>query len=205
MITIMRREREGWKGGEAREEGRRWKKRKGKERETVNEHLCRVSCVMRLCGAVVKVTAFSQSLTLSPCSTVAQLCDPWCITKPLWASISSNVKWRTLPRVVWAVVRTHRSVPNQRQMLSLSAGDAECFRVLSSPNPAAQGQHNVCGSGCGSGYGADPQDLALLCAPAISSCQHLHLWRAFDRTTEASPASKQSGCTRMSVPPPPRR
>ena len=83
-------------------------------------------------------------------------------------------------------------------MLSLLAGDAECFRVLSSPNPAAQGQHNVCGSGCGSGYGADPQDLALLCAPAISSCQHLHLWGAFDRTTEASPASKQSGCTRMS-------
>ena len=98
-------------------------------------------------------------------------------------------------------MRTHRSVPNQRQMLSLLAGDAECFRVLSSPNPAAQGQHNVCGSG----YGADPQDLALLCAPAISSCQHLHLWGAFDRTTEASPASKQSGCTRVSVPPPPRR
>lgn len=56
--------------------GKKVKKRKGKERETVNEHLCRVSCVMRLCGAGVKVTAFSQSLTLSPCSAVPQLCDP---------------------------------------------------------------------------------------------------------------------------------
>ena len=61
-------------------------------------------------------------------------------------------------------------------VITVSRCRAECFWVLSSPNPAAQGQHNVCGSGCGSGYGADPRDLALLCAPAISSCQRLHLW-----------------------------
>ena len=108
--------------GKEREEERRWKREKGKERGTVNEHLCHVSRVTRLWGAVVKVTAFSQSLTLSPCSTVPQLCDPWRITKPLWASISSNVKWRKLPRVVWAIVRTPKSVPNHWQMVPLSAG-----------------------------------------------------------------------------------
>ena len=54
---------------------------------------------------------------------------------------------------------------------TVSRCHAECFRVPSSPNPALQGQHNVCGSG----YGADPQKVALLCPPAISSCQRLHL------------------------------
>lgn len=42
--------------------GKKVKKGKGKERGTVNEHLCHVSRVTRLWGAVVKVTAFSQSL-----------------------------------------------------------------------------------------------------------------------------------------------
>lgn len=56
----MRRERKsGREGGERG--GRKVKKEKGKKRETVNEHLCRVSCVMRLCGAGLKVSLQPES------------------------------------------------------------------------------------------------------------------------------------------------
>lgn len=63
--------REGGRRGERKEGG---KKKEGKGREgRIHEHLYDV---MRLCSAVVKVTAFSQSPVLNPDSTLPWLSDP---------------------------------------------------------------------------------------------------------------------------------
>lgn len=79
-----------------RERRRRWERKgeRGRERKERDSEWASVWCVMRLCSAMVKVTAFSQSLILNPDSTVPQLCDSSWVTKPLWASPFFFVKQR---------------------------------------------------------------------------------------------------------------
>lgn len=75
-ITVQRREKRR-EGGREEGEGRERKEgKRGKGKEEKGELMSICMTVMRLCSAVVKVTAFSQSPVLNPDSTLPRLSDP---------------------------------------------------------------------------------------------------------------------------------